>query len=57
MRVGELSKIPQEGAKQKRKEGKQRFKKEGKLGQGVGTLKKGGLESPYELCNSKLIQY
>ena len=25
------------------------FKKEGKLGQGVDALKKGGLESPYKL--------
>ena len=32
----------------KRGEGKQRFWKGGKLGQGVGTLK-GGLEPPYEL--------
>ena len=38
---------------QKRGEGKQRFKKgEGKLGQGVGALKRGGrgVETPYELC-------
>ena len=42
---------------QKRGEGKQRFWKweGGKLGQGVGALKKGGLEPPYELCYQWLI--
>ena len=50
MRVGELSEIPEKGIEQKRGEGKQRFKKGGKLGQGVGALKRGeGLEPPYEL--------
>ena len=28
----------------------QDFKKAGKRGQGVGALKRGGLEPPYELC-------
>ena len=37
------------GATEK-KGGKQRFKKGGKLGQGVGALKR-GLEPPSELCN------
>ena len=34
---------------QKWEEGKQRFKKGGKLGQGVSVLKRGGLGPPYEL--------
>ena len=40
---GELSKIPYKGVEQKRGEAKKRFyKKEGKLGQGVGALKREG---------------
>ena len=35
---------------QKRGEGTQRFKEEGKAGSRGGCLKKGGLESPYKLC-------
>ena len=33
---------------QKRREGKQRFQKGGKLDQGVGALKRGGLEPLYK---------
>ena len=42
MRVEGVSKIPSKGVEQKREEGKQRFKKRGELGQGVGALKEGG---------------
>ena len=38
------------GMEQKREEGKQIFKRRGKLGQGVGALKRRvGVEPPYEL--------
>ena len=45
--------IPQTGMRQKRVEGKQKFKKRGggKVGQEVGALKRqgdGGLEPPYK---------
>ena len=39
---------------QKRVEGKQRFKKGGKLDQGMGALK-GGLEPPYKLWEGSTI--
>ena len=43
---GGLSKIPQKGVEQKRGEGKQRFSKRGgKLGKGVGALKRGAWTS------------
>ena len=48
VRVGELPKISEKGVEQKRREGKQRFQNGGKLGQGMGALKRGGLEPPYK---------
>ena len=48
--MGELSKIPSKGVEKKRERGSKDFKKGGKLGQGVGTLKRGGLKHPYKLC-------
>ena len=51
---GQLSGIPYKGVEQKKREGKQDFKKGGKLGQGVGALK-GGLETPYELCSFNFV--
>ena len=44
---GELFEIPEKGVKQEKGEGKEKiFKMRGKLGQGVGALKRGGLEPP-----------
>ena len=52
MRVGrKLSKIPLKGVEQKGGEGTQRFKKKGgggKLGQGVGALKREGAGTPLQ---------
>ena len=58
MRVGELSKIPSKGVEQKRGEGKQRFSKGrgGQLGQGVGALKRGGLEPSLRTMNSTSVK-
>ena len=50
----ELSETPYKGVEQKRREGKQRFKKEGdKLGQGLGALK--GVGSPLRTIVKKII--
>ena len=48
---GKLSKIPYKGVEQKRGEGKKIKKKGGggKLGQGMGALRRVGLEPPYKL--------
>ena len=48
-----LSKIPQKGVEQKRGEGNKYLKSGGKLGQGVGAIKRGGWNS---LTNYDLIQ-
>ena len=40
------------GWNRKERRGNKDFKKGGKMGQGVGTLKKGGLEPLYELCTA-----
>ena len=49
--MGGLSKIIKR-VEQKRQKEKQRIKKkkDGKLGQGLGALKKGGLGTPHKLC-------
>ena len=50
MKVGELSNTLKGSETEKRGGQTKILKKGGKLVQGVAALKRGGLESPYQLC-------